>query len=85
VRKGRIAALVVAAEEWQRKTVRVGNLAEFFAASPLRGSGLKAWLFDSEPKILRIIGKESKQKGTNKLSGQDIEQIVKTARRSKSR
>jgi len=40
-RKGRTAAVVVGAEEWQRKTSRVGNLAEFFAASPLRGSNLK--------------------------------------------
>jgi prevent-host-death family protein len=40
-RKGRTTAVVVGAEEWQRKTRRVGNLAEFFAASPLRGSGLK--------------------------------------------
>jgi prevent-host-death family protein len=40
-RKGRVAAVVVGAEEWQRKTKRVGNLAEFFVASPLRGSGLK--------------------------------------------
>jgi prevent-host-death family protein len=38
---GREAAVVVAAEEWQRKTRRVGNLAEFFASSPLRSSGLK--------------------------------------------
>jgi prevent-host-death family protein len=40
-RNGRKAAVVVAAEEWERKTKRRGNLAEFFAASPLRGSGLK--------------------------------------------
>ncbi|MGH9498084.1 MAG: type II toxin-antitoxin system Phd/YefM family antitoxin [Terriglobales bacterium] len=40
-RKGRKAAVVVAADEWERKTHRRGNLAEFFAASPLRGSGLK--------------------------------------------
>jgi prevent-host-death family protein len=40
-RKGRRAAVVVGAEEWHRKTKRVGNLAEFFAASPLRGSGMK--------------------------------------------
>jgi prevent-host-death family protein len=40
-RKGRTAAVVVGAEEWERKTKRLGNLAEFFAASPLRGSGLK--------------------------------------------
>lgn len=40
-RNGRSAVVVVGAEEWQRKTKRVGNLADFFAASPLRGSGLK--------------------------------------------
>ena len=39
-RKGRTAAVVVGAEEWQRKTKRTGNLAEFFAESPLRESGL---------------------------------------------
>jgi len=38
---GRKAIVVVAAEEWERKTKRKGNLAEFFAASPLRSSGLK--------------------------------------------
>jgi prevent-host-death family protein len=40
-RRGRAAAVVVGAEEWQRKIKRVGNLAEFFDGSPLRGSGLK--------------------------------------------
>jgi prevent-host-death family protein len=40
-RNGRKAVVVVAADEWERKTKRVGNLAEFFAASPLRGSRLK--------------------------------------------
>lgn len=40
-RSGKLAAVVVSAEEWARKTQRVGNLAEFFAQSPLRGSGLK--------------------------------------------
>ncbi len=40
-RNGRTAVVVVDAEEWQRKSRRTGNLAEFFAASPLRGSGLK--------------------------------------------
>ena len=40
-RNGRTAAVVVASEEWERKTKRVGNLAEFFAASPLPRSGLK--------------------------------------------
>ncbi|HMA73517.1 MAG TPA: type II toxin-antitoxin system Phd/YefM family antitoxin [Xanthobacteraceae bacterium] len=40
-RNGRKAVVVVAAEEWERKTKRAGNLAEFFAASPLRGSRMK--------------------------------------------
>jgi prevent-host-death family protein len=40
-RKGHKAAVVVGTEEWERKTRRRGNLAEFFASSPLRGSRLK--------------------------------------------
>ena len=40
-RKGKPTVVVVSVEEWQRKTRRMGNLAEFFGASPLRGSGLK--------------------------------------------
>lgn len=40
-RNGRRAAVVVSAEEWERKTRRSGSLAEFFAASPLRSSALK--------------------------------------------
>lgn len=39
-RNGRTAVVLVSFEEWQRKTKRKGNLAEFFAASPLRDSGL---------------------------------------------
>jgi prevent-host-death family protein len=39
-RHGRTAVVVVAAEEWNRKTKRSGNLAEFFASSPLRRSGI---------------------------------------------
>ena len=38
---GHAAAIVVSVEEWERKTKRAGNLAEFFAASPLRDSGLE--------------------------------------------
>jgi len=41
-RNGRRAAVVVSAEEWERKTRRSGSLADFFAASPLRSSGLGA-------------------------------------------
>jgi len=40
-RHGKRTAVVVAAEEWERKTKRSGNLAEFFAGSPLRDSGIR--------------------------------------------
>jgi len=40
-RNGRTAVVVVSAEEWERKSHRPGNLAEFFAEAPLRDSGLK--------------------------------------------
>jgi prevent-host-death family protein len=39
-RHGRSAAVVVSVEEWERKAKRTGSLAEFFAGSPLRGSGI---------------------------------------------
>ena len=39
-RHGRSAVVVVSVAEWERTTKRAGNLAEFFASSPLRGSGL---------------------------------------------
>jgi prevent-host-death family protein len=37
-RNGRQVAVVVSAKEWERKTKRKGTLADFFAASPLRGA-----------------------------------------------
>lgn len=37
---GRAAAIVVSIEEWKRKTKRDGTLADFFAASPLRGADI---------------------------------------------
>jgi prevent-host-death family protein len=40
-RNGRTTAVVVAAEEWERKTKRAGTLADFFASSPLRGSRVR--------------------------------------------
>jgi len=40
-RHGRTTAVVVSPEEWERKTKRIGNLAEFLAASPLRDSGIE--------------------------------------------
>ncbi|HEY7303403.1 MAG TPA: type II toxin-antitoxin system Phd/YefM family antitoxin [Bryobacteraceae bacterium] len=39
-RNGKIAVVLVSFKEWERKTKRRGNLAEFFAGSPLRKSGL---------------------------------------------
>jgi prevent-host-death family protein len=40
-RNGRKAAVVIDAEQWARRARRAGTLADFFAASPLKGSGLK--------------------------------------------
>jgi prevent-host-death family protein len=40
-RNGRDAVVVVAAEEWERRTQRKGTLVDFLAASPLRGAKLK--------------------------------------------
>jgi prevent-host-death family protein len=38
-----------------------------------------------EPEVLRILGKESKQKGTEKLTSQQIDKAIQAARRPKSR
>ncbi len=40
-RNGHPAVVVVSAEEWERKTKRIGSLIDFFAASPLRDSGVE--------------------------------------------
>jgi prevent-host-death family protein len=48
-KNGRTAVVVVSADEWARKTRRVGNLAEFFASSPLRDSGLVIERVKDEP------------------------------------
>jgi prevent-host-death family protein len=39
-RNGKSAAVLVSIAEWTQKTTRTGNLAEFFASSPLSGSEL---------------------------------------------
>ena len=49
-RNGRAAVVVVAVEEWERKTKRIGNLADFFAASPLRGSGMRTKRLKDRPR-----------------------------------
>jgi len=51
-RNGRAAVILVSAEEWQRKTSRHGNLAEFLTASPLRGSGLQIERIIDRPREL---------------------------------
>jgi prevent-host-death family protein len=40
-RNGKRTVVLVPVEEWERKGEREGSLADFFAASPLRGSSLK--------------------------------------------
>jgi prevent-host-death family protein len=53
-RHGRVAVVVVAADEWERRTKRVGTLADFFAGSPLRGSGLKTRRRGDRPRKLDL-------------------------------
>jgi prevent-host-death family protein len=53
-RRGRTAAIVVGAGEWERKTKRTGNLAEFFAASPLRESGLTIRRRKTQPRKINL-------------------------------
>lgn len=53
-RNGRETAVVVGVQEWQRKTRRVGNLAQFFAESPLRESGLKVRRMKSRARKIRL-------------------------------
>jgi prevent-host-death family protein len=41
-KNGRAAAIVFSPQAWRpRRTERIGTLADFFATSPLRNSGLK--------------------------------------------
>lgn len=53
-RRGRKAVMVVSSEEWERKNKRVGNLAEFFANSPLPGSGLVIERLEEKPRELEL-------------------------------
>jgi prevent-host-death family protein len=53
-RNGRTAVVVVAAEEWERKTKRVGNLAEFLATSPLRGSRIRTKRVKDRPRKIDL-------------------------------
>jgi prevent-host-death family protein len=51
-RNGKPSVVVVSAEEWQRKTVRKGSLAEFLLESPLRDAGLDLERLRDEPRDL---------------------------------
>jgi len=53
-RRGRRAAVVVSAEEWDRKVRRKGSLVEFLAASPLRGSSLRVKRTKDRPRKLDL-------------------------------
>ena len=52
-RNGRKTVIVVSAEEWERRARRQGTLADFFASSPLRDSGLD---IERSPDEARDIG-----------------------------
>lgn len=53
-RNGQKTAIVVSADEWERKTKRKGTLAEFFAASPLRKSGLNLKRLPGGPRKVQL-------------------------------
>jgi len=38
-----------------------------------------------EPEVLRVIGRESKRRGTSKLSAKQVDQVIAAVRRSKYR
>ena len=52
--KGRPAVVIVAVEEWERKTRRTGNLAGWFAASPLRKSDLCVERLKDSPREIEL-------------------------------
>jgi prevent-host-death family protein len=53
-RHGKPSAVVVSAEEWARKTVRKGTLAEFLLASPLRGTDLDLERVRDQPRDVEL-------------------------------
>jgi len=38
-----------------------------------------------EPEVLRVIGEESKAKGTDRLSSQDIDRVMRAVRAKKTK
>lgn len=53
-RNGKPSAVIVSAEEWARKTLRKGSLAEFLLASPLRGAELELERQRDEPRDVML-------------------------------
>ena len=53
-KNGKPSVVVVSAEEWQRKTLRKGTLAEFLLDSPLRGADLDLERRRDEPRDLPL-------------------------------
>ena len=49
-RNGRKAVVIISAERWERRKKRKGSLAQFFAASPLRASGIKVERLKDRPR-----------------------------------
>ena len=49
-RNGKPCAVIVSAEEWARKTVRKGSLAEFLLASPLHGADVDVERVREQPR-----------------------------------
>ena len=53
-RRGEEVAMVVSLDEWRRKTRRTGNLADFFAASPLAGADLEVTREPGDPREVTL-------------------------------
>lgn len=53
-RNGKPSAVIVSAEEWARKTVRKGTLADFLLNSPLRGTDIEVERNRDAPRDLAL-------------------------------
>ena len=53
-RNGKRTAVVVSVEEWERRNSRTGTLADFLAASPLRGSRLRVVRSKDRPRDIDL-------------------------------
>lgn len=53
-RNGKRAAVIVSIEQWERRNSRNGTLADFLAASPLRGSRLRVERAKDRPRDIDL-------------------------------